>query len=96
MELNYDEHIEHSVIFKESSYYNIFECGRTLLDQLDVTQQRAFTASKTSSTVPPGNYELSTARVRYYDMQVNHIKENNVGMDKDEIHKAIYCVKLEY
>ena len=29
-------------------------------------------------------------------MQANHIKENNVGMDKDEIRKAISCVKLEY
>ena len=28
-------------------------------------------------------------------MQANHIKENNVGMDKDEIRKAISCVKLE-
>ena len=28
-------------------------------------------------------------------MQANHIKEKNVGMDKDEIFKAISCVKLE-
>ena len=40
-----DEHIEPSVIDKGSSYFNIFKCGRNLLDQLDVTYQRANTAS---------------------------------------------------
>ena len=38
-ELKDDEHIEPSVIDKGSSYFNIFECGRYLLDQLDVTYQ---------------------------------------------------------
>ena len=28
-------------------------------------------------------------------MQANHIKEKNVGMDKDKIRKAISRVKLE-
>ena len=28
-------------------------------------------------------------------MQANHIKENNVGMNEDEIRKAISRVKLE-
>ena len=50
-ELNYDDHIEPSENFKEESYFNIFECDRNLFDQLDVTYQRAFTASETSSTV---------------------------------------------
>ena len=36
-ELKYDEHIEPSVIVKEANYFNIFECGRNILDQLDVT-----------------------------------------------------------
>ena len=94
-ELNYDEHIEPSVIVKEASYFNIFECGRNLLDQLDVTYQRAYTASETSSAVPTGHYELSPARERYYDMQAYRIAENNVGMDKDKIRKAISRVKLE-
>ena len=44
-ELNYDDHIEPSANVKEASYFNIFECGRNLLDHLDVTYQRAFTAS---------------------------------------------------
>ena len=51
-ELKYDEHIEPSVSVKVSSYFNIFECGRNLLDQLDVTYQRAFTAYEKPSSVP--------------------------------------------
>ena len=35
------------------------------------------------------------ARERYYDMCADHIKENNVGMDKDELRKAISHVKSE-
>ena len=63
-ELKYNEHIEHSVSVKGASYFNIFECGRNLLDQLDVTYQRLFTAYKTLSAVPTGYYELSLARER--------------------------------
>ena len=44
-ELKENEHKELSVIGKGTSYFNIFECGRNLLDQLDVTYQRAFMAS---------------------------------------------------
>ena len=51
-ELKYDEHIEPSVSVKGAIYFNIFECGRNLLDQLDVTYQRAFTASTKPSSVP--------------------------------------------
>ena len=32
-EFNYDEQIEPSVSVKGASYFNIFECGRNLLDQ---------------------------------------------------------------
>ena len=77
-ELNYDDRIEPSESVKEASYFNIFECGRNLLDQLDVTYQHAFTASETLSAVPTGNYELSPERERYYDMQADHIAEKNV------------------
>ena len=94
-ELNYDRHIEPSASVKGESYFKIFECGRNLLDQLDVTYQRAFTASETSSAVPTGFYELSPAQERYYDMQADIIAEKNVGMDEDKICKAISHVKLE-
>ena len=49
-ELNYDDHIKHSANVKGASYFNIFECGRNLLDKLDVTYQRAFTASEKPSS----------------------------------------------
>ena len=39
-ELKDDEHIEPSVIGKRTSYFNIFECGRNILDQLNVTYQK--------------------------------------------------------
>ena len=65
---------------KGSSYSNIFECGRNLLDQLDVTYQRAFTASP----VQQGLYQISPARERYYDIMADHIEEKNVGtIDKE-------------
>ena len=83
-ELNYDDYIEPSANVKEASYFNIFECGMNILDKLDVTYQRAFTASKTSSAVPPGSYKLSPAQENYYDMQADLIAENNAGMDKDK------------
>ena len=55
-ELNYDDHIKPSANVKEASYFNIFVCGRNVLDKLDVTYQSAFAASEKSSTstsVPP-------------------------------------------
>ena len=80
--LKQDEHIEPSVSDKGSIYFNIFECGINLLDQLDVTYQQSFTASAATSTVPKGFYQISPARQIYYDMCADHIKENNIGMDK--------------
>ena len=44
-ELKQDEHKEPSVTKKVTSYFNIFECGRNILDQLDVTYQQAFMAT---------------------------------------------------
>ena len=55
-ELNHDDHIKPSSNVKEAIYFNIFECGRNVLDKLDVTYQSAFAASKkpsTPSSVPP-------------------------------------------
>ena len=52
-ELNHNEYIKPSASVKES-YYNIFECGRSVLDKLDVTYQKAFTASeKPTPSAPP-------------------------------------------
>ena len=49
---------------KLKSYFNIFECGRNILDQLDVTYQRAF-----MSTPAENDY--------YKEMLKNPIKVNN-------------------
>ena len=46
--MNHNEYTKPSASVKES-YYNIFECGRSVLDKLDVTYQRAFTASEKTS-----------------------------------------------
>ena len=44
-ELKDDEHKEPSVIGKGTSYFNIIECGRNILDKLDVTYQQVFMVS---------------------------------------------------
>ena len=54
--MNYDENIKPSANVIEAIYFNIFECGRNVLDKLDVTYQSAFAASEKpskSSSVPP-------------------------------------------
>ena len=94
-ELKYDEHIKPSVSDKGSSYFNIFECGRNLLDQLDVTYQHAFTASAKPSSVPKGRYEPSPARERFYDMCADHIVDKNGEIDKDEVQTAVAYMKSE-
>ena len=81
-ELKYDEHIEPSVSVKGASYFNIFECVSNILDQLDVTYQREFTASAKPSSVPKGLYEPSPARERFYDLFVNVILDKNCGIDE--------------
>ena len=103
--LNYDDCIEPSANVKETSYFNIFECGRNQLDHLDVMYQRAFTASETSQTVPTasepsskapitGHY-ISPSRERYWDLQAKILTEKAVRMDKDRISEAISQVRLE-
>ena len=61
-ELKDDEYKEPSVTGKGTSYFNIFKCGRNILDQLDVTYQRALMESPVQE-----GYYTSPARERYYD-----------------------------
>ena len=56
MELKYDEHIEPSVSIKGAIYFILFKCGRNILYQFNVTYQRAFTASKATSSVPGNRF----------------------------------------
>ena len=55
--MNYDEHIKPSANVIEASYFNIFECGRNVLDKLDVTYQIAFAASE--KPPPPAAAHIS-------------------------------------
>ena len=46
-----------------TSYFNIFKCGRNILDRLDVTYQRAF---------------MATPQDKYYNALLNTLfKDNN-------------------
>ena len=65
--LKNDEHKEPSVTEKVTSYFNIFECGRNILDQLDVTYQRAFMAT--------------SAQDEYYKEITKSIIKANIGSD---------------
>ena len=94
-ELKYDEHLKPSVSDKGAIYFNIFQCGRNLLDQFDVMYQRAFTASAKLSSVPKGHYEPSPSRERYYDMCADHIVERNDRIDEDELRNAFAYTKFE-
>ena len=57
------EYKEPSDTGEVKSYLNIFECGRNLLDRLDVTYQRAF---------------MATPQEKYYNAFLNNlVKVNN-------------------
>ena len=89
-----DEHKEPSVTVKLKSYFNIFECGRNLLDQLDVTYQRAFMASPVRE-----GYYTSPAQERYYEQLTKSLINSNVGSDgtinNDKLNQAITDLKAE-
>ena len=91
----YQNNIEPSVIDKGSSYFNIFERGRNILDQLDVMYQQAFMASP----VQEGLYQPYPARERYYDIMADSLIEANIQSDgtinNEELHKAITLLKSE-
>ena len=80
---------------KEASYFNIFECGRNVLDKLDVTYQSAFTASETLSSVLPAADYVSPLKKKYWDVQTENLKEKMDGMNKYEIRDAVYQLKHE-
>ena len=58
-----DEYKETSLIERGTSYFNIFECGRNILDQIDVMYQHAFMTSPLQERL----YQPSPAQERYYD-----------------------------
>ena len=90
-----DENKEPSVTEKGTSSVNIFECIRNLLDQLDVTYQRAFMVSP----VKEGLYQPSPAQEIYYDKMAKSLIKVKVRSDgtinNDELNKAITKLKSD-
>ena len=84
-QLRDDEHKEPSVTQKVTSCFNIFECGRNLLDQLDVTYQQVF-------------METSVQDEYYREMTKSLIKAN-IGSDgkirNENIHQAVIDLRAE-
>ena len=74
-ELKGGEHKEPSVTEIVTSYFNIFECGRNLLDQLDVTYQQAFMAT--------------SAQDEYYKVITKIIIKANIGSDVKILNEKI-------
>ena len=79
---------------KLTSRFNIFECGRNILDQLDVTYQRAFMASPVRE-----GYYTSPEQERYYDQLAKSLISLNVGRDgtinNDKLNQEITYLKAE-
>ena len=67
MDLKDEEHKEPSVTKKVTSHFNMFECGRNILDRFDFTYQQAFIAT-------PGEDEY------YKEMLKSLIKSDNEGV----------------
>ena len=65
-------------------YFNIFECGRNILHQIDVTYQRAF---------------MATPQDKYYtEMLENIVKMNNLRgepLSNERLRQAVIDVREE-
>ena len=83
------------MITKGTIYFNIFRCGRNILDQVDVTYQRAFMASP----VQEGYYKPLPERGRYYDQLAKSLINSNFGsgrtINNDKLNEAITQLKAE-
>ena len=78
-----EEHKEPSVTEKVTIYFNIFKCGRNLLDQLDVAYQQAF---------------MATTEDEYHkDMTKSLLKANNEGgkLCNENIRQAVIDLRAE-
>ena len=69
---------------KVTTYFNIFECGRNILDRLDVTYQRAFMATSAENDY-------------YMEMLKILIKANNEGgkLCNEKIRQAVIDLRAE-
>ena len=77
-ELKDEEHKEHSMTDKVKSYFNIYECGRNLLERLDVMYQRA---------------SMDNPKEKYYNVLLDTlVKDNNISgetLSNEKIQKAV-------
>ena len=84
-ELKDYEHKEPSVTAKVTSCFNIFECGRNLLDQLDVTYQQASMAT--------------SAQHEYYREMTKILIKVNIRSDgkicNEKIHREVIDLRAE-
>ena len=83
--MKYDEHKEPPVTEKVTIYFNIFECGRNILDQLDVKYQQAFMAT--------------SAQDEYYKEMTKSLIKANIGSDgkicNEKIQRAVIDLRAE-
>ena len=79
-----EEHKEPSVTHKVTSYFNIFKCGRNILDRLDVMYQREFMAT-------PAENEY------YKEMLKSLIKANNEGgkLCNENLRQSVFDLRAE-
>ena len=98
--MNHKEHIKPSASVIEASYYNIFECGRSVLDKLDVTYQSAFTASEKPS--PPsdpdewGPLRPSTPPATYTSTLTTPVKKMISKLTRSKPSTSSPVTRLEY
>ena len=82
------------MIGKVTSYCNIFECGRNILDRLEVTYQRAFVASPLRE-----EYYTSPVQERYYEQLTKSLINSNIKIDRtiknDKLNQAKNDFKAE-
>ena len=82
------------MVGKVTNYFNISECGRNLLDQLDITYQRAFMTSPVRE-----EYYTSSARDRYNEQLTKSLIDSNVESDgtinNEKLNQVITYLKAE-
>ena len=73
------------MVGKGTSYFNIFECTRNLLDQLEVTYQWALMAT--------------SAQYEYFREMTKSLIKENIGSDgklcNEKIHRAVIDLRAE-
>ena len=77
--------IKTNMVEKVTSYFNIFECSRNILYQLDVTYQRAFMAT--------------SAQDEYYREMKKSLIKANIGSDgkicNEKIQRSVIYLRAE-